>query len=319
MYDVMHEWLTSADFEVAGWKLEKFRLYDSERPLLRMDPTWVEVMRQPYALEHVWRSRRPGLGARARAGDRWLALLDGIDESSDDGEDALHSSSSSSSEEDNSSGTSAMVSGQEYSRAGSEVALSDEESLSGDEMGDHGLGSEDSGGDSEPDTSSDADSALFVSDAGEEGTDSDERDEDAGADAAAAARMRGKVTMELDVAGGILRYYAAKRFVVAHCLRHGAKACRLTRTLKRSERRDRRAQGRPLGLCMAWLACAGHEDLDTARLHKAMDPMPGYDARVQGRAELGLYADAERWFRLERPPRHDEDEEPENAPGSRRA
>ena len=102
-------------------------------------------------------------------------------------------------------------------------------------------------------------------------------------------------------------------FIVAHCFRHGTKVCRLTRTLRGSTNANRKAQGRPLGLCVAWLAAADHPDWDTPALHKKMDH-PDLDARMQARAKLAGYENSDAWFALERCQREDEEEEPEVAP-----
>jgi hypothetical protein len=68
--------------------------------------------------------------------------------------------------------------------------------------------------------------------------------------------VRGAAELVARVPGGVIRHYAATAskpsYMVAHCGRHGPK-CRLTRTCGPSPRMNKAAQGRPLGLLLAWL------------------------------------------------------------------
>ena len=118
--------------------------------------------------------------------------------------------------------------------------------------------------------------------------------------------------MDINVAGGFLKFHRRGNQLVAHCLRHGERACRLTRTLTASTARGRKGQGRPLGLALAWLAAADHLDDDTAAGHKTYKP--SFEERMEARALFAATDDYREWAELERPMREDEEEEPVNVP-----
>ena len=117
------------------------------------------------------------------------------------------------------------------------------------------------------------------------------------------------------VKNGTIRAYCDKSMrMVASCSVHGERECRLTRSLLGSGLPSRSGQGRPLGLMVAWLACAG--DHPDAGAHKGMKPLPSFADRQKARADF-FAEDEERsvWMDgIERPVREDEGEEPERVP-----
>ena len=130
--------------------------------------------------------------------------------------------------------------------------------------------------------------------------------------AGAARPARDAAALDMAVPGGYLKHHQKSGIIVAHCLRHGERACRLTRSVRESRVRGREGQGRPLGYAMAWLAAAEHLDDDTADAHKGY--VPSYDERVLARVEFAAVPGCEDWLAVERPQREEEGEEPEVVP-----
>ena len=127
-----------------------------------------------------------------------------------------------------------------------------------------------------------------------------------------AAGGREAAHLTKDVEGGYITVYLADNRMVAHCRRHGPRECRLTRGLQASAAAGRRAQGRPLGLLLAWLRCC--DQFDDAAEHKGHRPFPNHEDRLAARTAFAAEADAEAWLACERPRREGEGLEPEAVP-----
>ena len=127
-----------------------------------------------------------------------------------------------------------------------------------------------------------------------------------------AAGGREAAHLTKDVEGGYITVYLADNRMVAHCRRHGPRECRLTRGLQASAAASRRAQGRPLGLLLAWLRCC--DEFADAAEHKGHRPFPSHEARLAARTAFAAEADSEAWFAVERPRREGEGLEPEAVP-----
>lgn len=115
----------------------------------------------------------------------------------------------------------------------------------------------------------------------------------------------------LVVPGGKVSYYIGKADVECVCsnVLHGV--CRLTRRMLGSTRLGRQGQGRPLGLCIAWLAKGAA--IATKAEHTAAAFATTRVERVECRAMLKAleHPDARGLLEAERPKRHGEDSEPD--------
>lgn len=137
------------------------------------------------------------------------------------------------------------------------------------------------------------------------------------APAAGVQRPRGAKHCEVSVLGGIVRYYAGYKSMVAHCdnPKHG-KNCRLTRNTSGSNRLGREGQGRPPGLLLAWLRAGGGHDVASAKEHLHL-PQPSLAERQQAREAARALFSGATWHALsacERPRRSGEGEEPDMIP-----
>ena len=284
-----------------GWQIKAFVIDDSIRPVARLDPADVDVTCARSAAHGlikwgVQRKRRDG------------AVFDVLDDLEEETSGEATDSESSSNTSDSAEGEGA-ASG---SNSSSSFSLHDAVSSDSDE-----------GRPPPPPPAPAVAGADLVHvapdhiDAAEDGADEPSGEEVAAVPKAAPRRrpgLRGKADMEIEVEGGVLRYYGNKNAVIAHCERHGHHLCRLTRTLSASMARGRAGQGRPVGMLCAWLASADHEDWDAAGLHSRMSPLPDLEARILARSEFNLLPDADAWLALERPVGPEEDEEPEKIP-----
>ena len=106
---------------------------------------------------------------------------------------------------------------------------------------------------------------------------------------------------------GSIRYNYKTETLVAFCPFHTGQ-CRRTRTTKPAARDRASAQGRPLGLLIAWLEQAN--DFETAQSHSAQCH-PNFDKRKAARAHFYALEGGEAWATsYERPRRPGEDSEP---------
>ena len=131
-----------------------------------------------------------------------------------------------------------------------------------------------------------------------------------GGDAPAAPEVADDDVVRYSVPGGEIRYYHKNGRFVAHCENPAHGNCRRE---KLGYAGVRKAQGRPLGYLMAWLAEA--EDYDTHAQHLACTNNLPLGARQAGREALkaAIGSDAV-LFRAERACREGELEEPELCP-----
>ena len=117
-------------------------------------------------------------------------------------------------------------------------------------------------------------------------------------------------TLHLGSIGKISYYKKKGGFFEATCYNIHHDNCRLTRVAYGSDDMNRRAQGRCLGLFMAWLLARNqvgeHSDHISAFFLASMD----LECRQTGRTRLQTYVGSERLFEKERVRRTDEPEEP---------
>jgi len=119
------------------------------------------------------------------------------------------------------------------------------------------------------------------------------------------------------VPNGRISYYAGTGDYVAYCTRHGpSKNCRITRTSVQSQ--SRIAQGRPLGVLMAWLRHADRYDdaADPVDSHKKFwrgthCAPPSWAERAAARDTLHADPASQGLFSRERPMREGELSEPD--------
>jgi hypothetical protein len=78
---------------------------------------------------------------------------------------------------------------------------------------------------------------------------------------------KAKAELEAGVAGGVIRYYASSKTMVASCAKHGTR-CRMTRGCDPKTRIA--TSGRPLGLLCTWLKAGLSADCDTQAEHCGM-------------------------------------------------
>jgi hypothetical protein len=108
--------------------------------------------------------------------------------------------------------------------------------------------------------------------------------------------------------------------IEVRCMHPGHGKCALTRRMTASTWKGREAQGRPLGLAMAFLACSAEKGLHTKIDHWRPENWPTRGERLRGRAALKALAatspEAALLLASERPKRLEagEESEPENAP-----
>ena len=104
-------------------------------------------------------------------------------------------------------------------------------------------------------------------------------------------KRRGKPLASVDVPGGRLSYFANGNFQ-AECVVPDHKACILTRAGTKAVTAKK---GRPLGLMMQWLACAGLCDTRADHWHEDC-LLPSRERRRYFREELALVPGAEALF-----------------------
>ena len=187
---------------------------------------------------------------------------------------------------------------------GSEVAVGDEpEERSDDEQSDHDSSSKSSTSSSSSSTSSSSSGSSSAAPAAPP------------AGSAPPPKKRALVAdAVLEIGFATFKYYKADENIVCLCQRTGhGNRCRLQRSRVAGAKY---AQGRPIGLMMAWLTAHLEDDDDNHHGHVHMDPMPSYEDREEGRREFMELPDTEFWLDLERPQRVDEGEgfEPDEAP-----
>jgi hypothetical protein len=112
------------------------------------------------------------------------------------------------------------------------------------------------------------------------------------------------------VEGGKLSVYSRRSIVECVCDNPSHGKCVLTRTLQPSRSVHKPEQGRPLGLCMAWLANGSVAPSKSA--HWDLASWPTYSERVAGR--MALRHIDEDFLSFERAKRDGETSEPEEAP-----
>eukprot|EP00971_Amphidinium_carterae_P050449 993618-Amphidinium_carterae.1 len=121
--------------------------------------------------------------------------------------------------------------------------------------------------------------------------------------------MRVKAEIFAEVPGGRLAYYDNKGLFQASCSRAGHGRCVLTRSALPGRRP---AQGRPLGLLVAWLGM-GHT-VATKEQHWDKTLWPAKPAREAAREELQQYAGGLELLACERALGAEEGEEPDDLP-----
>lgn len=331
VYDGAHEW-------AAGWKVDIFKVVEVGPPVAEIDPTAVRVRRHTGVDIKVFTSgrRRPGGGAGAGPANDWQSMLMDLDEDAVD-ESEEHEpmaddipSLDASAEEDDciSAGDDSVV----ESELGS-ACLSSPSATSSDFDFSEVAGDGDESPPPPPAPADGLESAeglalLAPADPPLAVPPVPPADvvlggDDAAGEAAPAPPVpavdrvpRGVAELEVGVDGGYIRYYGGpKPFMVAHCIVHGERECRLTRTTAASETRGRSGQGRPLGLLLSWLQCGCRGDMVDAKTHKGMRPWPTFDDRLRARQGFADVPESALWFAAEREQREDEPaEEPEKAP-----
>ena len=135
LLEFIRDAILAAPFDINGWKLDVFSLYDCDRPLVRMDPTLIEVERWRQGHSEVWAFKGSGREARRRGdANKWLAVMDRIGDGDADDDGGESRGSDGRSEGDASSRASAMASAEEYPASGSEPPASGDASESGDDF-----------------------------------------------------------------------------------------------------------------------------------------------------------------------------------------
>ena len=110
----------------------------------------------------------------------------------------------------------------------------------------------------------------------------------------------------VSVPNGRIAYYENTVDFYGYCLDPLCHGCRLSR--RGNARASNPAQGRPLGLLMAWIQASG------TQAHIDKGPWPDYEARCRARAALAAIDGANALFAFERARRPDEGDEPLVAP-----
>ena len=280
-----------------GWLLEPFVLLDGPRPLAEIDPYQVELVRSTSLPRAWWSHSGPSKIHKKKSADRWAMLLDGIDDESESSEEEKPPSVVE--DEDLASPPSSGESDRDSSTSGSS-------STDGDSGGDDGEAVDAPPPPPPFEEPAVEDDAMADAEVGAPAAELA-----AAADVAPPARAKAGargVSLEMAVPGGLLRFYDRSQIVVAHCERHGLGKCRLTRTLRGSDRANRAAQGRPLGLLFSWLQCEDHGD------PRDRDALPTLAERQAGRAAFADLDESDRFLALERPQRDGEEDEPEDLP-----
>ena len=114
--------------------------------------------------------------------------------------------------------------------------------------------------------------------------------------------------------GGRIVYYRSRNEFYAECPMRGighSGNCRRARTAKASENSRRPAQGRPLGLLLAW--CEAAESHDSSDSHKLLFETT-HEERKRCRQHLKTLPGSGPLFQCERPLLAGEDSEPEEEP-----
>ena len=317
-YHTLYEYLESRQqataFEPVGWRLELFRLHTSRRPIAVLDPSLVQIEILKDAAVCLWKVQ--GTGGRRRPKPKandWAALLDDVDddevdeEMSEVDEEMGDADSCSSASED-----------RVHASDASDVADHDD----GDGISSGASDLADEGGDRPspppppppfalPDL---LDAAAVPAVAAAVEVDAAPEAAIVAVEAAEPVRIDREVAeLRIDVPGGYLKYHRKTQQIVAHCQRHGDRMCRLTRTVKGAGGRARAGQGRPLGLLCAWLQAGDKAELDSSEEHKQFSTISpiSVEERMIARAEFTALPGHEQWLAIERPPRDEEDLEPE--------
>lgn len=332
LYEYLHRLMGTSRGWVTGWKLECWKLVTVGPMLAKLEPAIVHIERHGKFQTSAWYKGTmppPAPGA----GNNWDALVDDVareaaplagpsaigDGTTDDVDVGIEVLADESAEEDGW----ASAADDWVSEAGS--------FLLADDLREAGFSSDDDIEVFPPETVPSADGAapsatgpvVAAAEASPVpvGVEGAAAPADAfGADVppvpAPVAGARVSAYKAAQVKHGVVRAYVDKTMrMVASCSVHGERDCRLSRSLLPSDVKSRSGQGRPLGLMVAWLACA--EEYPDARAHKDMKPMPSFADRQQARADFFADADHDRseWIDgVERGVRAGEGEEPERVP-----
>ena len=291
--------------------MELFRIHISRRPVAVLDPSRVQIEVLKDAVVGLWKVE--GAGGRRRAAakaNNWAALLDDVDdmdEEMSEVDEEMGDADSCSSASSDRVHASDVSDGSVVDHANDNGISSGASDLADDEEGDRPP--------PPPSPPRLAPPELLVAAAGPAAAVEGEAAPEAAIVAVAEpVRVdREAAELRIDVQGGYLKYHRKTQQIVAHCLRHGDRLCRLTRTVKGAAGRARAGQGRPLGLLCAWLQASDRAELDSSEEHKhfsTLSPL-SFEERMTARAEFTALPGHEQWLAIERPPRYEEDLEPE--------
>lgn len=347
---VAHEQLTV--FELAQqmckvdadlWTLDVRKLHSSNRPIHIFDPAEVELEPVPASPVQEWRvnseRKRRGRASAEEIARGWEAGLNAIGDQEEDDvapfDDPGGFHEAEVSDADDLCGEEPEQEDTDSEAAGSGLSMRDEEvegAVDDIDLPDGGGASEGAANPSGSSSSSSSSTSSSTSSSSSSSSSSASpgrgarggvADEAAAEEVAAAGGAGGKKNRpeaELFLeSGAVLRIYRnqqGQRSLVAHCSEtaHGQHKCRLSRALHGSNRFDRQAQGRPMGLALAWLECSHNPSLPDRTSHVKMDPMPSFADRVRcrdtHRDTLGLIP----FFEAERALRPGEGQEPEECP-----
>ena len=125
----------------------------------------------------------------------------------------------------------------------------------------------------------------------------------------AAALLRQRAELKLEVPGGLLTFYETKKYFTASCRNPAHGRCILTRS---SEPGTRASQGRPLGLLTAWLFLG--QDLPDKASHRDRSIWPNHAVRTYHRELLAELPGSSDLLDQERALEPGESAEPDLAP-----
>lgn len=128
--------------------------------------------------------------------------------------------------------------------------------------------------------------------------------------ASSTCTVRGEVLADMGYEGGRIAVYRNGNFA-AYCSNPAHGRCILTRVRHAGRKK---AQGRPCGLLAAWLALSDDPAITTKKAHMDSSNLPGFDARLHHRTNLGTIPGNEDLLSYERPVREGEGPEPEARP-----
>lgn len=327
-YEYLNRQVSGADFEIAGWRLSFLEVRSSGMPLAFVDASLFQVNFFHVAPD-VWRIRPERKPRAPKLQDQFRLALEDLEDvdSPDDMEDEAvgddgggdddiaglgFSSSDDSEDEEEVCEESEPNASADGSDSGSFTGGA---RSSGSDLGDDVAGRLDD--EFPPPMPPPVDVPMHVADPAPVDVAVAAAVDVVAAPGAPVDRGMGE---EIGVPGGYLRYYKKGNMIVAHCIRHGDRDCRLTRTCNASTAKGRAGQGRPLGLMAAWLLAAHDADPDTADGHKSREFLKtiqtadSYQVRADARESLGAIEGIEEWFALERAQLESEEAEPKAVP-----